>query len=197
MTEINGSGDPQRKCLVTGKVATKETLIRFVIGPDGMVTPDIDEKLPGRGLWLSANRDVLNTACAKNTFARAARKRVVVPTDLTARVEALLSARCLNLIGLARRSGGVIAGFEKVKSLLSKQGVGILLAARDGADDGRKKIKAMAPETPLVSLFTSAELGGALGRETVVHAVVLPGKMARRLLNLCGKLEAFRGGAEE
>jgi len=193
----NSKGDPQRKCLVTGEVQPKERLIRFVVGPDDVVTPDIEGKLPGRGLWLSATRDVVNTACAKNAFARAARQKVVIPGDLTERVEALMTGRCLNLIGLARRSGEAIAGFEKVRSVLTKQNVGLLLAACDGAEDGRKKIKALAPEAPLVDLFTSDEIGGAIGRETAVHVVVLPGKMARRLLELCDKLNGFRSGTEQ
>ena len=188
---------PERKCLISGAVLPKERLIRFVVGPDDVVTPDIEGKLPGRGMWLSASRDVINRACAKNAFARAARKKVVIPGNLAETVETLLTGRCLNLLGLARRSGDVVAGFEKVRSLLSKQEAGLLLAACDGAEDGRKKIKAWARTAPLVTLFTSDQLGGAIGRETAVHVVVVPGKMAKRLLSLCEKLNGFRGEAEK
>ncbi len=194
-------GQPQRKCLVTGEVLPKERLIRFVVGPTEEVVPDIDGKLPGRGLWLSATREVVNTACGKNAFAKGARKKVVVPSDLADKIEALLVGRCLDLIGLGRRSGKVVAGYEKVRACLKDQTinhskVSLLFAAADGADDGRRKIKALAPDVPLVELFNSAELAAAIGRDNTVHLVLTSRGLADKALGYCQKLIGFRAGSQ-
>ncbi|MCW9035494.1 MAG: RNA-binding protein [Alphaproteobacteria bacterium] len=188
---------PQRKCLVTGEVLPKENLIRFVVGPNQEVVPDIEGKLPGRGLWLSATRDVVNTACGKNAFAKGAKKKVVVPVDLADTIEALLVGRCLDLIGLGRRSGKVVAGYEKVRACLKDQSinhnkVSILFAASDGAEDGRRKIKALAPTVPLVELFRSDELAAAIGRDNTVHLVLSSRGLAEKVLGHCEKLVGFR-----
>jgi hypothetical protein len=172
---------PLRRCIVTREVLPKEALIRFVIDPAGTIVPDVAGELPGRGLWVKAERPVLATAVAKNLFAKAARRPVDVPVDLPDRTAALLSQRCLDLIGLARRAGDVVCGFEKVRDALRNDRVGILLAAADGAADGRGKLQALAGDRPTLALFAGAELSASLGRENVVHAAVAPGRLAERL----------------
>jgi hypothetical protein len=172
---------PLRRCIVTREVLPKEALIRFVIDPAGTIVPDVAGELPGRGLWVKAERPVLATAVAKNLFAKAARRPVDVPVDLADRTAALLSQRCLDLIGLARRAGDAVCGFEKVRDALRNDRVGILLAAADGAADGRGKLQALAGDRPTLALFAGAELSASLGRENVVHAAVAPGRLAERL----------------
>ena len=168
-------------------------MLRFVVGPDGDLVPDLDEKLPGRGLWLSGERDMVNTACDKRLFARAARRSVKVPADLGSHLDGLMVRRCLDFLGLARRAGEVVAGFEKVQARLRKNKDGILLQAGDGADDGRGKIKALASGMALVDVFTAAELGKVLGRDNAVHVVMNEGRLAERLLREAGRLMVFRG----
>jgi len=171
--------------------------LRFVIGPDGSLVPDLEEKLPGRGLWLSGERDMVNTACAKGLFRRAAGGEVKIPADLAGLVDGLMVRRCLDLIGLARRSGNVVAGFEKVKARLRERNVntggGVLLQARDGADGGRDKIMALAPGMTVVDVFDARELGRAIGRDQAVHVVMDEGKLAESLIRETKRLMAFRG----
>jgi len=181
-----------RRCIVTGTVRPKAELVRFVVGPDGTVVPDIAGRLPGRGLWLTARRDIVDAAVAKRLFGRAARAPVTVPGDLGERVETLLRRRCGELIGLARRSGRAVAGYEKVRSALREGEAAVLLAAADGGAGGRDKVRAAAPDLPLVDVLSAAELGAAFGREHVVHAVVGRGGIARDLLVDAARLAGFR-----
>jgi predicted RNA-binding protein YlxR (DUF448 family) len=193
MQTMRKDADPQRRCIVTGQSLPREDLLRFVVAPDGAVVPDLDEKLPGRGLWLRAERDILRTACAKGAFSKAARRETKLPDDLAAQVERLLRRRCLDLIGLARRSGALTAGFEKVRAFLASEDAGLLLAASDGAADGRGKIRALAPNVALVDAFTAEELGQAVGREHIVHAAVAKGRLANRILHEAHRLAGVRG----
>ena len=183
---------PLRRCIATREVLPKESLVRFVVGPAGDAVPDVAGKLPGRGLWVKAERSVLASAVAKNLFAKAARRSVDIPGDLIDRTAALLSQRCLDLIGLARRAGQATCGFEKVRDALRNGRVGILLAAADGAADGRSKLKAAAGEVPILALFGGAELSAAVGRENVVHAALAPGRLAERLLIESARLAGLR-----
>jgi predicted RNA-binding protein YlxR (DUF448 family) len=156
--------------------------VRFVIGPSGEIVPDVRGKLPGRGLWVKAQRATLASAVAKNHFRRVAQRAVCVPSDLVPRTASLLRERCLDHLGLARRAGQVLCGFEKVRDGLRAGRVGVLVAASDGAADGRARLKAMAGELPTLAMFTATELSAALGRENVVHAALTPGRLAERLL---------------
>jgi hypothetical protein len=166
-------------------------MVRFVIGPEGVVVADVNGRLPGRGFWLSAERDMLHTALEKNLFARAARKPVGVSPDLADQVEALLFRRCLDLVGMARRAGQAVGGFEKVKAMLRTGEAGLLLSARDGAADGRSKLQALARGLTVVSLFSSAELASALGRDHVVHVAVASGRLADVLLSEAARLQGL------
>ena len=183
---------PLRRCIVTREVLPKEALVRFVIGPDDEVVPDITGKLPGRGLWVKAERAALASAVAKNLFAKAARRSVNVPADLVDRTVVLLSHRCLDLIGLARRAGQAVCGFEKARDALRNGRVGTVLAAADGAADGRGKLEALAGELPILALFAVAQLSAALGRENVVHAALAPGRLAERLIAESARLAGLR-----
>ncbi|HEX3209918.1 MAG TPA: RNA-binding protein [Geminicoccaceae bacterium] len=181
-----------RRCLVTRDCRPPGQLLRFVLDPEGRVQPDVDARLPGRGMWLSADRNVLNKAVAGNLFARTARAPARVAPDLVEQVESLLARRALATLGLARRAGQVALGFDQVRPWLRCGAAAVLVAARDGAADGRRKLRRLAPELPLVVAFASAELGAALGRESVVHVAVAPGGLAQRLLQDVERLAGFR-----
>lgn len=160
---------PVRKCLVSGEHLPKTELLRFVVGPDSSVVFDVAGKLPGRGLWLKAEQDMIRVAASKRLFSRAARQTVTVPDGLETLVAAGLKRRCLDRLGLARRAGLVAVGFEKVRAQMSAGLSALVLEAADGAADGRRKVTGLAPDVPVVDVFTGEELGQALGRDHAVH----------------------------
>ena len=156
--------------------------------------PDVAGKLPGRGLWLTARRDIVATAIAKRHFARAARQPVAVDDDLADRIEALLAARCRDEVALARRAGQAVMGFAQVAAVLTKGRVAVLIAASDGAADGRAKLRSLATALPVVEQLTGAEVGAAFGREHVVHSALAPGRLATALVADAARLAGFRTG---
>jgi predicted RNA-binding protein YlxR (DUF448 family) len=188
-----GTG-PRRRCVATGKVLDKAELIRFVVGPDGQVVPDVDAGLPGRGFWLSARRDVVNTAVAKKLFAKAARRQVIVADGLADRLEALLVRRCLDALGLARRAGQAVCGYEKVRAEIQAGRAAVLVQARDAAEAGRERMRALAGGLAVIELFDEAELGSVFGRDAAVHVCLSAGKLAGRLAEDAGRLAGFRDG---
>lgn len=181
-----------RRCLVTREVKERERMVRFVVDPVGQVVPDVHARLPGRGMWLSADRIVLNKAVAANLFARAARARVEVAANLADQVERLLAGRALDCLGLARRAGQVVMGFDQVRACLRSSSAAVLVAAADSAVGGRRKLHRLAPDLPVITAFSRAELAKALGREGVVHVAVGPGGLARRLMSDVQRLAGFR-----
>jgi predicted RNA-binding protein YlxR (DUF448 family) len=187
-----GEGARSRRCIGTRGVQPKETLIRFVVAPDSTLVPDLAGRLPGRGLWVSADRDILGKALARNQFTKAARAPVKAPAGLADQVADLLVQRCLDRIGLARRAGELVVGFDQVGDWLRAGRCGLVLCARDGSAEGRRRIEALAGELPVVIAFDRAELGRAVGRDEVVHAALARGRIARELLAELGRLQGFR-----
>ena len=188
--------NPERRCIVEGEVKPVSGMIRFAVSPQGDIVPDLDATLPGRGLWVSARRDAVDEAVKKGRFSRAAKARVSADANLANLVEDRLRVKCLDLLGLARRSGNLTAGFEKVKAMLAADDAVVLLAAADGAADGREKLARLAADLPLVTLFGVAELSLALGRENVVHAALSSGGLAERFLRETVRLAGFCGDRE-
>jgi uncharacterized protein len=191
------AGLRERRCIATGEVRAESALIRFAASPDGEAVPDIAARLPGRGMWVSADRDLLQRAMAKNAFSRAAKMPLRVPSDLVARVEKLLVQQIANNLGLARRSGLLVLGFDTIaRAFAAKQPPGILIEARDGASDGRRKLLSVARQhglSPIVmDLLTAEEMSLALGRENVIHSGLRSGPLAERILFDAGRLSGFR-----
>ena len=160
---------PLRRCIVTGDSLPRESLLRFVVGPDATIVPDIDQRLPGRGLWLRAERGMIEAAASKRAFAKAARSNVTVAPDLADTVTELLRRRCLNHLGLARRAGLVAAGAEKVRAQIATGRTAALFEAADGSPQERQKMAALVPGVPVVDAFSGAELGAALGQIGRAH----------------------------
>lgn len=182
---------PERKCIVTGEVQPVGGLIRFVVSPGGQMVPDVLEKLPGRGIWVTANRAVIDTAVKKKLFARAARTQVEVPEGLSDLIEELMVRRVTDLLALARKSGDAVAGYEKVKDWLSKDVAEVLIQSSDGSERGKSKLS-----TPYMGKFigwlTSNELGLAFGRETVIHAALGTGGLSKRVVEEAARLKGLR-----
>lgn len=192
--ERNG---PVRRCIATGESGPTDRLIRFVLDPEGRATPDLAERLPGRGVWLTADRALVDKAEKKNLFARAFRAAVPRPEGLADRLEALVAERLVELIGLARKAGQAVTGFEKVQAKLRGGRAGALLQASDGAEDGRRKLRALAADTPLIGCLTRDELGLAFGREFAIHAALDAGGFADRALREAARLEGLRPRASD
>ncbi len=184
-----------RTCIVTGDVLPRARMIRFVKGPDGSVVADLGQGLPGRGLWVAATREALDQAATGRQFARAQRGPVEVPADLTHRVEAGLAARAQSLIGLARRAGAAVAGFEKTRAALKGGTAHLLISARDGAADGRAKLAALAADCVRAEGLTAAELGSVFGRDHAVHVAVTDVGLAARIGDALARLDDVRAGA--
>ncbi|NBB17651.1 RNA-binding protein [Caulobacter sp. SLTY] len=186
----------ERRDVVTGQVMAEEKLVRFVAGPDGVVVPDVARKLPGRGVWVAADRASVETAAKKNLFSRSAKAKLSAPAELAELVEKLLVKRVLDGLGLARRAGDLTSGFEKVMAAVRSGKAAWLIEASDGAADGRQKIlnlaRHMTPQPRVVGIFTSAELGLALGGENVIHTAFLGGRSAGSWTQDVERLAGFR-----
>ena len=195
--------DRQRRDIVSGEIMPEHRLIRFVAAPDGTIVPDAAAKLPGRGLWVEATRKAIAKAVEKKLFARAAKAQVTATTDLADRAEKALLARIVGDLGIARRSGTLVLGFDNVLRAMDgpKAPPALLIEASDGSKDGKRKLYNAAHARDLkpvvVECLSSTELGLALGRENVIHAAVHPGGLAERLTLDAQRLTALRSNRNE
>lgn len=183
--------EPERKCIATGASSSSSELVRFVVGPDGSVVPDILGKLPGRGMWVSADRAAIEKAAQKGLFSRAAKQKVQVPEGLVEEVERQLAHRVVELVSLSRRAGKAVTGYEKVKDWLVKDVAKILLQASDGSERGKMKLR--PPNGGhYFDCLTASELGLAFGRQTVIHGALASGGLTLRVVEEAQRLKGVR-----
>ena len=185
---------PLRRCAQTRVRLPKENMIRFVVGPDRRIVPDLAADLPGRGIWLSARGDVLEAARTKGGFARAARGQVVVPPDLVAFITAALTRRIVETLGLARRAGQTVSGFSKAREWLVAGRAALVVQARDGSPDERARfLGGNRGRAPVVMPLDAEALGVVFGRDHAVHVAVAPGRLAERLRVESARLAGVQG----
>lgn len=195
------AGATERYCAVTRAVRPIDDLIRFVAGPDGSVVPDIKRRLPGRGVWVGADRDLVVQAARRGVFQRALRSGVTAPADLAETVEIMLERAVLDALSIVRKAGLVLTGFAKVEAA-AHQGtpVAYLHAAEAGADGRRKLAAARRRGSPQSTgnveeiVLSSAQLDLALGRTNVVHAALTAGRASETFLSRWRTLERYRTG---
>ncbi|MSP52336.1 MAG: RNA-binding protein [Alphaproteobacteria bacterium] len=186
----------ERRCLATGATRSRVDLVRFVVSPDGALVPDLEECLPGRGLWVTTSRSQINDAVRKKLFARAAKREITVDPGLADQVEALILKRCVSYLGLAKRAGEAVNGFEKVATWLRSGRAIAWVVASDAAQGGRDKIRSNA-DVSVVNALSREELSLALGGENVVHAALAEGGIARRFLAETVRLAGIRGSGPD
>ena len=198
---------PERRCIATMERRPQADMIRFVLGPDAQVVPDIAARLPGRGAWVTSDRETLETAAKRGAFARAFKAQVRISPEIAGQVESLLAKRCLSMLGMAKRAGELVLGFEQVREAVREARPACLLAAANASEDQRDKVLALVrglygPQPgesaansrlpPVVACFSDDELGMALGRERVVHACLKQGRIAHAWRGELARLSGFR-----
>lgn len=188
----NDMTDPERKCIATGEVQPKAGLVRFCVGPEGQVVPDILARLPGRGFYVSADRDLIDRAVKKGLFARAAKQAVTLPDGLADMIEALLLRRVVDLISLARKADRAVTGYEKVKDWLVSGRARVLIQASDGSERGKSKLRPPQENGGFIDWLTAGELGLAFGRERAIHAALAAGGLTARVVEEAARLEGLR-----
>jgi predicted RNA-binding protein YlxR (DUF448 family) len=189
-----------RTCVVTRQEKSPAELIRFVLGPDGAVVPDLKNKLPGRGVWVTAEHDKVAEAVRKRVFARGFEEEAKADPGLADLIDRLMVDAALGTLGLARKAGQVVTGFAKVETAL-RRGTAIgLVHAAEAAEDGRRKLQAVLRHAPggdgvipVVRQFSAAQLDLALGGGNVIHAAVLAGRAGEIFLERHGALLRYRG----
>ncbi len=185
--------DPERRCIVTGEVQPKAGLVRFVVGPDGQVVPDVLGRLPGRGMYVEAVADSIEKAAKKNLFSRAAKQPVAVPDGLVALIEGQITRRVTDLLSMARKAGDAVTGYEKVKDMLAKGQARVLIQASDGSERGKTKLRAPEGENRFIGCLTAGEMGLAFGRERAIHAALAAGGLTQRVVEEAARLAGLRG----
>ncbi len=191
----------ERTCIITRRHEAPEGMIRFVRAPDGIVTPDIRSRLPGRGVWVTGRADLVAEAARKQAFSRSLKEKSEAPPTLATDVDALLERDCLQMLAFANKAGLVIAGFGKVAGALESGAVSVLIEARDGGEDGRRKLAqcvrradALTGARPkIVTIFASRQLDLALGRTNVIHAALAAGGPSAAFMARHARLAAYRG----
>ena len=182
---------PLRRCAVTRARLPKERMIRFVLAPDGTVVPDLAARLPGRGIWLSALGDVVETARTRGGFARAARGPVTVSPDLLCGLQTALARRIGEQLGLARRAGQAVGGFAKAREWLEAGRAALIVQATDGSPEERARLLG-GWQGPVVAPLDGAALGGVFGRDHTVHVAVAAGRLAARIGEDAERLDGLR-----
>mgnify|MGYP001823211679 FL=1 len=162
------------------------------MSPDGDIVPDILEKLPGRGIWVSAERDALDVAVTKNLFSKAAKRQAKVPGSLVSDVEVLLAKRLIDQISMARKAGKAVAGYEKVKNWLGREEARILFQATDGSERGKSKLYPPGGKGSFFEVLTASELGLSFGRERVIHAALGFGGLTEKIREDAIRLSGVR-----
>ncbi|MBM6593874.1 RNA-binding protein [Microvirga pudoricolor] len=193
--------EPERTCIVTRTVRPAAEMIRFVVGPNGEVFPDLRHKLPGRGVWVGASRACVEEAVKRRLFARAFKADVKAAPDLAEAIERTLREDLRQGLSLANKAGNVIAGFSKVESAAAEKPLVALVHAAEAAEDGRRKIANQLRKRlgdailsfPVIQELSNDEMGLALGRSHVIHAALVAGAGSDGFLSRWHRYRAYRG----
>ena len=181
----------ERKCIATGKVLAKTELVRFVLGPNNMIFPDLENKLPGRGIWVKADHSAILKAEKGNLFSRALNQSAECLENLAEQVENLIASRIINLIGLSRKSGKCICGYEKVKDWLKKDIAEVLIQSSDGSNREKSRLRTPS-DGSFIGWLSSKELGKAFGRENITHCALASGGLTQRIVEDAQRLKGLR-----
>lgn len=196
---LKGEGDildkksPLRKCVVTGESFDKSELLRFVRAPNGTLTFDANNKLQGRGAYVSCNADALAAALKKNLFAKSFKEQTKTPPDMAVQIIAQIRQAALQYLALARRAGDAVAGLEKCKDFASRYRIAAVIMAEGAGEDIRNTAKRIGDEPmPPITDFNRDELGGIFGRDQSVLVLIRTGGLGSKFLSTLQRYQALK-----
>jgi len=192
-----GAAQSERLCAATGAVQRVDHMIRFVIGPEQTVVPDLKRRLPGRGVWVTATRQALELAVRRNSFAQSFKRNISVAGDIVETTERLLERSALDALAMAHKAGRVAIGFSRIEMALARDQVVGLVHAVDAGPEGVRKLNAAlrrrdAVDVAVIGGLSSVQLDLALGRSNVIHAALLGGPESETFLARAARLDCFR-----
>jgi predicted RNA-binding protein YlxR (DUF448 family)/ribosomal protein L30E len=178
-------GEPTRQSVVSRERAEKGRLFRLALDPDGRPFVDVMGRAPGRGVYVEP--EALEEALGAKAMGRAFRGRARTLSgdeiaSLIAETRARLEVRILELLGLARRAGGLTVGMDASREAIGWGKAKVVVLARDLSDRSRAKVMESAAALPRIEVGTIDTLGQSLGREAVGVAVIEHAVFARRAL---------------
>ena len=197
--------ETERECCLTREVRPVAELMRFVVGPDDVLVPDIDARAEGRGAWVTGTAAMVGEAVRRKAFAKSLKAPVTVPADLAELARTRLEQRLCGALSMAKKAGQIVTGATKVRTAIEKGEIVALFTASDAAPDGRGKmagaLKAAqmaareagipGPDTPHFEMLESVQLGLALGLENVIHAALTKGPAAQGALARAERLARY------
>ena len=173
---------PLRKCIVSGLLFEKHKLIRFVVSPSKTVVPDINQKLPGRGVWIQAQRQTIDAALTGKCFQRAFYSNVKVEKNLIDIILQQIKKKLCDQISLARKAGKTVSGANQVKTALIKEEFGLLIQASDGSKRETSRFSQSIDDKKIINCLAGKELGTIFSRERVVHCVIFSSAFVENII---------------
>jgi predicted RNA-binding protein YlxR (DUF448 family) len=195
--------ESERQCAVTRDRRARQDLLRFAVDPDGNAVPDLKGRLPGRGVWVTATREILEQAITSHAFDRALRRPVKAAGDLADLVDSLLQQDAMQRLSLANKAGDVVCGFDMVSQAIKAGKVAYLVHAGDASEDGCGKldrqfeasIRKKKTGREAIRGLNCEQLSLALGRPNVIHAALKQGGPGLKFVESMARLERYRAGS--
>lgn len=192
-----------RTCIVTRAEKSPDEMIRFVVGPDNQVFPDLQRKLPGRGVWVTAKRELLEKAISKKLFAKGFKDKVIAADTLPQLVEDIMRQMSLQALAMTKKAGLVATGQAKAEAMIREGAALALLQASDAGTDGVKKLAAALKaqkvyeedETLLIDEFSSEELDKTLNGTNTMYVALLEGGASKKLVEIISRLMNYKATA--
>lgn len=183
-----------RKCVLTGNIRKKSELLRFVLLKNGDFIPDFNKKFSGKGIYVSNSKSLLENAFKTVKLGKILHRNVNFYPDLPELVEHILAAKGLEALNLARKSGNLLFGFEKVKESILKNKVAFVIEATDAGADGKEKMASLCRNMEKISVYDSATFDKAFNRDTVVYMAVLKSEISAMVYENLKRYENYLNG---
>ncbi len=176
-------------------------------GPENRLVPDLKANLPGRGVWVTANREAIKQAVKKKAFHRGFAKELIVDPEIDQQIENLLEKAALGRLKLANKAGLAIYGFTKLMAALEKNTIIALFHAKEAsqasADKLDYKFRTNLEQSGILEqevlknpcyCYKTEELSLAFGQANVIHAGLKPGGASMAMVTATEKLIKFQAG---
>ena len=181
--------DEIAKCDITKRSYPRSQMIKFVISPSNVLTPDLFGKLDGEEFNVFASKKVLEKVTAMFS------ERLVVPVEqnnIATLIEKLLSKHIINLICLAKKAGRVVVGYDRIKTALSANKVELLLEAYNLSEKRTIKTPSSRSQHYRIKCMKKQELGKPFGKNSVSQIGFVKSGFTNPLIFDTSRLETLR-----
>ena len=180
-----------KKIFLNSSSINKDDFIKICLSPDNKLIPDLRDNLPGKSVWLPADKTLIDDILRKGDLKTYFGVSKIFSPDLISIIEVILRKKILSSISMAKKSGVLAIGLDAIKTQLIQKRHCLIIVARGARSLADKSFFVSKNISVFESLLEQKDLEKSTGKINVKYVGIFSKNFKKTIQVDLNKLKGF------